>query len=169
VPEGADFEVTTANVDAEIANLAGPQLVVPVDNARYALNAANARWGSLYDAFYGTDIIPERPGVEKGSRYNPARGELVVEHASHFLDEAVPLAVDSHGDVLEYLLSEPGTDGSRHLQVKLLDGTRVGLAHPAQFVGYNARDGKLTSVCWSRGCVASDRSSHPAILRRRQT
>jgi len=146
IPEGDDFAVTTTNVDAEIASLAGPQLVVPVDNARYALNAANARWGSLYDALYGTDIIPERPGVEKGNRYNPVRGELVVEHAAHFLDEAVPLAVDSHGDVLEYLLGEPGADGLRSLQVRLLDGTRVGLAHPAQFVGYNTRDGKLSNV-----------------------
>jgi len=146
VPEGPDFEIATANVDPEIATMAGPQLVVPVDNARYALNAANARWGSLYDAFYGTDLIPEGPGTEKGDRYNPARGELVVERAAAFLDEVVPLASDSHGDVLEYALGAPGAGGRRAFQVKLLDGTRVGLAHPEQFVGYQEKDGQLSSV-----------------------
>ena len=102
VPEGDDFEITTANVDAEIAHTAGPQLVVPVMNARFALNAANARWGSLYDAFYGTDIIPESPGREKGTSYNPARGELVIERAAQELDAVVPLDGASHAEVTGY-------------------------------------------------------------------
>ena len=89
VPEGDDFEITTTAVDPEISSIAGPQLVVPVDNPRYALNATNARWGSLYDAFYGTDIIPETPGAEKGTSYNPGRGEKVVGRTAEFLDEVV--------------------------------------------------------------------------------
>jgi malate synthase len=146
VPEGPDFAIATANVDPEVAQLAGPQLVVPVDNARYALNAANARWGSLYDALYGTDLIPEGPGTEKGTKYNPARGELVVERATALLDEIVPLTVGSHGDALEYTLGAGRRDGARTLEVKQLDGTRARLAQPAQFAGYQEKDGRLTNV-----------------------
>jgi malate synthase len=134
VPEGGDFEIETANVDPEIASVAGPQLVVPVMNARYALNAANARWGSLYDAFYGTDIIDETPGREKGDSYNPARGELVVERTAHVLDEVVPLAQGSHVDAASYQVD--ASNGSAMLGATLSSGDRTGLADPSQFAGF---------------------------------
>ena len=133
VPEGEDFEITTANVDAEIAHTAGPQLVVPVMNARFALNAANARWGSLYDAFYGTDIIPESPGREKGTAYNPARGELVIERAALELDAVVPLDGASHADATGY---EVVADGAGYaLRANTKAGTAT-LADAGQFVGF---------------------------------
>ena len=135
LPEPDDFEISTANVDEEISTLAGPQLVVPVMNARYALNAANARWGSLYDAFYGTDIIPESPGREKGNSYNAARGELVVEKVASILDEVFPLAGTSHTDVVSYGIGE-GTDGKRELRAIINDGNSTGLQKSEQFVGF---------------------------------
>ena len=133
VPEGADFEITTANVDVEIANTAGPQLVVPVMNARFALNAANARWGSLYDAFYGTDVIPESPGREKGTAYNSARGELVIERAAQELDAVVPLDGASHVDATGYEIVGDG-DGYA-LRAKTKAGAAT-LADAEQFVGF---------------------------------
>ena len=129
----APFRISTVNVDPEIALMAGPQLVVPVMNARYALNAANARWGSLYDAFYGTDIIPETPGREKGSNYNPGRGELVVAEAAKVLDAAIPLDGASHSDVAAYLLAEAA--GRLSLRVLTHDGGNTGLIDPAAFLG----------------------------------
>ncbi len=140
VPEGPDFKVTTANVDPEIASVAGPQLVVPVMNARYALNAANARWGSLYDALYGTDVISEDGGAEKGSSYNPVRGEKVVAYAADVLDQAVPLASGSHKDATSYQRTADG-----ELAVTLAGGSEVGLSDPSQFVGFIGED-ELTSV-----------------------
>ena len=134
VGEGGDFEIETDNVDPEIASIAGPQLVVPVMNARYALNAANARWGSLYDAFYGTDIIDETPGREKGDSYNPARGELVVERTALVLDQIVPLTEGSHTDVSGF--SVDAANGSCELTVTLSSGEQTGLADPSQFKGF---------------------------------
>ena len=139
LPEPDQFEIDTQNVDAEIAQIAGPQLVVPVMNARFSLNAANARWGSLYDAFYGTDIIPEEPGREKGSSYNPARGELVVARVAQYLDEVVPLDGASHSQVAAYGI---GADeqGQRQLRAILEDGGNTGLVDPAQLVGFVNED-----------------------------
>ena len=130
LPEGEAFSVSTANVDPEIASIAGPQLVVPVMNARYALNAANARWGSLYDALYGTDAIPETDGAEKGKGYNPARGAKVIAWARDFLDNSVPLAGASWRDATGFAV-EGGA-----LVVTLKDGGRTGLADAKKFVGY---------------------------------
>jgi malate synthase len=143
VPEGRDFEITTANVDDEIAATAGPQLVVPVMNARYALNAANARWGSLYDALYGTDVIPEADGCERGSSYNPKRGAEVVSLAAKFLDEAVPLADGNHCDVSAYRLE--GADRQNYLVADMTSGESTGLKDASQFAGYLGDD-DLTNI-----------------------
>ncbi|MDT5273826.1 MAG: malate synthase [Mycobacterium sp.] len=138
-PEPADFTITTAGVDDEITTTAGPQLVVPVLNARFALNASNARWGSLYDALYGTDVIPEDDGAEKGTSYNRVRGDKVIAYARKFLDEAVPLSSGSWADATGLSLE----DGQ--LEVVTADGS-VGLASPEKFVGYT---GDLGSPDWS--------------------
>ena len=128
--EGPDFEITTQNVDAEIALTAGPQLVVPIMNARFSLNAANARWGSLYDALYGTDVIPETDGAEKGAGYNPGRGARVIAYAANMLNETFPLNGASHQDVCQYRVVNGG------LAAEVDNGSSVGLASPEQFVGY---------------------------------
>ena len=133
-PEGAEFSITTCNVDPEIASVAGPQLVVPVSNARFALNAANARWGSLYDAFYGTDLIPEDDGCEKGSSFNPARGEKVIEMAADFLDRVFPLASGSHREVTAYSINDAAS--SAPLRIALKDGSSTVLTRADQFSGY---------------------------------
>ena len=142
--EGEDFCVTPENVDLEIAALAGPQLVVPVDNARYALNAANARWGSLYDALYGTDVIPEEDGAEKQGGYNPVRGAQVIARAEAFLDEMVGLEQGGYGAVVQFALRQIG--GGKQVVATLQDGSEVGLANPAQFVGYNGEGDHLSAV-----------------------
>ena len=140
VEEGADFQITTENVDEELALLAGPQLVVPVRNARYALNAANARWGSLYDALYGFDVIDEADGAEKGKGYNPKRGAKVIAFARNFLNETFPLASGSHVDSTLYAVE------NGQLVVTLKNGDKVGLAKPEQFVGYTGDAAAPTGV-----------------------
>ncbi len=130
VEEPGDFRISTANVDPEVATMAGPQLVVPIMNARFALNAANARWGSLYDALYGTDAISEEDGAEKGRGYNPVRGARVIEFARNLLDNSAPLATGSHKDAVLYQVA----DGK--LVVKLQSGDVTGLKDEAGFVGY---------------------------------
>ncbi|MGB5708406.1 MAG: malate synthase G [Arenicellales bacterium] len=130
LPEGEPFEVTTDNVDEEVRTIAGPQLVVPVDNARYALNAANARWNSLYDALYGTDVILEVDGCKQTAKYNPVRGAKVIEYARNFLDAAVPLATGSHSYVVKYKVR------SGKLIVVMGDGTETGLGQRECFAGY---------------------------------
>ena len=140
VDEGQDFQISTKNVDPEIAKIAGPQLVVPVMNARFALNAANARWGSLYDAFYGTDVIAETPGLEKTAGYNTVRGDAVIAKAAAFLDEAVPLAGTSHSDVTAYTI-----DGDALVAVAA-SGETVGLEDTSQFVGFTGPKDQPTSV-----------------------
>lgn len=143
VPQGEPFTISTENVDPEIANIAGPQLVVPVLNERFALNAANARWGSAYDAFYGTDVLPEEPGCEKGDSYNPVRGELVIARVEEELDRIFPLAQGSHAEITRYeVLRELD---SAQLKVHIGDGETV-LKNPQQFVGFRLDAESNTSV-----------------------
>ncbi len=130
LPEAEDFQATTENVDEEIARMAGPQLVVPIMNARFALNAANARWGSLYDALYGTDAISEADGATKGPGYNEIRGNKVIAYARNFLNEAAPLETGSHVDSTGYRI-----EGGK-LVVSLKDGSTTGLKNPAQLQGF---------------------------------
>ncbi|CAJ1503471.1 malate synthase G [[Mycobacterium] holstebronense] len=143
LPEPEDFTVTTAGVDDEIAVQAGPQLVVPVLNARFALNAANARWGSLYDALYGTDVISEDDGAEKGTSYNKVRGDKVIAYARRFLDDSVPLANGAWTEVKSFAVN----DGA--LVVTLGDGLETAVAAPAEFVGYTGEAASPSSVLLS--------------------
>ena len=139
-PEPAPFQASTVNVDAELALQAGPQLVVPILNARYALNAANARWGSLYDALYGTDALPETGGAARAGRYNPVRGARVIEFARRFLDQAAPLTEGSHADSTRYSV-ERG-----RLHITLASGRVVDLADPSLMVGFQGDPAAPSSV-----------------------
>lgn len=138
--EVEDFEISVENVDDEIAKIAGPQLVVPINNARYAINAANARWGSLYDALYGSDIISEEGGAEKGDVYNPVRGNKVIAFCREFLDESVPLASGSHHDSTKYAVE------NGKLVVTLRSGEKVGLKDEEKFVGYQGDESAPRSI-----------------------
>ncbi|MBL8339255.1 MAG: malate synthase G, partial [Rhodoferax sp.] len=140
VPVPTGVRATTRNVDAELATQAGPQLVVPILNARYALNAANARWGSLYDALYGTDAIPESDGAHKGSGYNPVRGAKVINYARHVLDRTAPLKKGSHVDATGYAVQ------GGQLEVTLAGGARTTLRSAKQLVGYQGAAASPSSV-----------------------
>ena len=130
LPIGADFDITTENVDKEISSQAGPQLVVPVMNARFALNAANARWGSLYDSLYGTDVIANESDTRKTNKYNPSRGAKVIKYGKDFLDKSIPLVDDSHANAKRYYID----NGS--LAVELDKGVTTSLLDSSQFIGY---------------------------------
>lgn len=140
VKEPANFTIETQNVEPEVALTAGPQLVVPVSNARFALNAANARWGSLYDALYGTDVLSEDDGAEKGNTYNPVRGFKVMAYARQFLDKALPLTNGSHIESTNYSV----VDGA--LLITLRDSSQTTLADPSQLIGYQGEAQNPTVV-----------------------
>ncbi|MFQ0813309.1 malate synthase G [Brucella anthropi] len=158
LPEGGAFSVSTSNVDPEITHIAGPQLVVPVMNARYALNAANARWGSLYDALYGTDAISEADGAEKGKGYNPKRGEKVIAWAKNFLDESAPLSTGKWADAAGLAVK----DGK--LEIRLTDGSATALKDGSQFKGYNGDAAAPTNVLLAKNNMHVDivvNADHP--------
>ena len=144
VPEGDDFIVTTEDVDLEIALIAGPQLVVPVDNARYALNATNARWGSLYDALYGTDVIDEADGATRGDSYNPIRGAKVIAYTEQFLDEVISLESGSFSDITQFLLKTVG--GKLQMRATFSNEKEVGLEDPSKFVGFTQDGDDISSI-----------------------
>ena len=153
--------ITTANVDSELAKQAGPQLVVPILNARYALNAANSRWGSLYDALYGTDVIDEAKGCEKLGKkggYNPKRGAKVIAYARHVLDRCAPLRKGSHVDSVDYRIK------AGKLAVKLADGSNTSLADVGQLVGYQGDAKSPSSVLFAHNGLHLDLIINRATL-----
>lgn len=171
LPAPQDLAVETQGVDPEVATIAGPQLVVPVTNPRYALNAVNARWGSLYDALYGSDVIADSDGAARGAAYNPLRGEKVVAYAAAFLDRTFPLAGARHADVVRYELTGPPV--GRKLSALCADGTVTGLLHPDAFAGYTGGERPTTVLLRNNGLhveLQFDRrhpvgAAHPAGLK----
>ena len=157
LPEPPDFAITTENVDPEIASIPGPQLVVPAMNARYALNAANARWGSLYDALYGTDVIPEDGGATRSGGFNKVRGARVIARAREMLDQTVPLAGGSHADAVSYNLLHD------RLLVKLSNGVETALFHETAFVGYRGDVTGLHAVLLRHNNLHLEIQIDPAI------
>lgn len=149
VPEGDDFSITTKNVDPEIKTIAGPQLVVPINNARFSLNASNARWGSLFDAFYGTDVIPDEGKYAKGKQHNPKRGKRVVELANEFLDLSLPLTEGKHSMVSAYSLIDSGS--TKHLQIILENGHIAELKNTDAFVAYTEEGSCCTLLFKNNG------------------
>lgn len=135
-----DFSIETSSVDQELATMAGPQLVVPITNARFAINAVNARWGSLYDALYGTDVIPESNGAENSGTYNPVRGQLVIDYGRDFLDHVLPLAHGSHHHVINYQVNDQA------LQITLADKTTTALSTPSQWLGYQGNQANPSAL-----------------------
>jgi malate synthase len=150
LPEGDNFTISTTNVDSEISLQAGPQLVVPINNARYALNATNARWGSLYDALYGTDVISEEDGAHKAGTYNPVRGARVIEFARNLLDQAAPLEQGSHAEVTTYFIA------NSELKVNLTNGNKTRLAQPEKFIGYTGNADQPSSVLLKNNALHLD-------------
>ena len=150
VPEGPDFKITTTGVDPEISQIPGPQLVVPVSNARYALNAANARWGSLLDAAYGTDVIPETEGAERGISYNPQRGEKVFGFVHGVLDASAPLAEGSFSRITGFSLDQG------RLRMTLEGGHETGLQNPEQFAGFNGSPENPDSILLKKNGLQLD-------------
>ncbi len=140
VEEQEDFQIETSNVDDEICKIAGPQLVVPIDNARYALNAANARWGSLYDAFYGTDVVGNEDGCEKTETYNPKRGEQVISKGRAFLNQIFGLEKQSWNEIISFEIE------NENLTIYLSDKTKTHLKNKEKFIGYNGEKKKPKSI-----------------------
>ena len=143
VPQVDDFSINTSNVDNELALMAGPQLVVPIMNARFALNAVNARWGSLYDALYGTDVISHENGAQPGKTYNPVRGKKVIAFAKDYLDQAIPLLTGNHSQAISYHLTE------HQLMVSLADGQQSPLKDPSAFIGFTGSINKPDSLMFT--------------------
>ena len=167
VPHPKKTKISTTKVDAELAVQAGPQLVVPVLNARYALNAANARWGSLYDALYGTDVISEAEGATKtgpdGKGYNPVRGAKVIEYSRHVLDQAAPLRKGSHIDSVSYRIK----DGK--LAIKLKDGSNTSLKDAAQLIGFQGDAKDPSSVLLQHNGLHSQACRFQSLLLHQRT